>query len=103
MRLPCWVALVPEHFVHQKFISDLAGFDPPDHDQQPATVIRKIAAWLSIQPDFTAPTPTAKTILDAYPDFCARLETAKADALGTLTWPAIIKSVQVVVSAMASA
>jgi hypothetical protein len=97
-----WVALVPEHFVHQKFVSDLAGFDAPDHDQQPATVIRKVAAWLSIQPDFTAPTPTAKTILEGYPDFCARLEAAKANELGTLTWPAIIKSVQLVVSEMAS-
>lgn len=98
-----WVALVPEHFMHQKFVSDLAGFDAPDHDQQPATVIRKVAAWLSIQPDFTAPTPTAKTIFEAYPDFCVRLGAAKANELGTLTWPAIIKNVQFVVSEMASA
>lgn len=96
-----WVALVPEHFEHQKFISDLAGFDPPDHDQQPATVIRKVAAWLSVQPDFMGPTPTAKTILEAYPDFCALLDAAKGDALGVLTWPAIITSVQLVVSGMA--
>ena len=97
-----WVALVPEKFVHQKFISDLAGFDPPDHDQQPPTVIRKVAAWLSMQPDFTPPTPTAKTILEAYPSFCDRLAAAKADSLGTLTWPSIIKSAQVVVSGMPS-
>jgi hypothetical protein len=95
-----WVALVPEQFMHQKFISDLAGFDPPDHDQKPPTVIRKVAAWLSMQPDFTQPTPTAKTILDAYPSFCALLADAKAASLGTLTWPSIIKSVQVVVSGM---
>ena len=97
-----WVALVPEHFVHQRFISDLAGFDSPDHDQQPPTVIRKVAAWLSMQPDFTPPTPTAKTILEAYPGFCARLANEKADALGTLTWPSIIRSAQVMVSAMPS-
>lgn len=98
-----WVALVPEHFVHQKFISDLAGFDPPDHDQQPATLIRKVAAWLSMQPDFTPPTPTAKAILEAYPSFCDLLAAAKEEALGTLTWPAIIKSVQIVVSELPSA
>ena len=97
-----WVALVPEKFVHQKFISDLAGFDPPDHDQQPPTVIRKVAAWLIMQPDFTPPAPTAKTILEAYPSFCDRLAVAKADSLGTLTWPSIIKSAQVVVSGMPS-
>jgi len=97
-----WVALVPAQFMHQKFISDLAGFDPPDHDQTPPTMIRIVAAWLSMQPDFTQPTPTAKTILDAYPRFCVLLAEAKAASLGTLTWPSIIKSAQVVVSGMPS-
>lgn len=95
-----WLALVPEHFVHQKFISDLSGFDAPDHDQKPATVIKKVSAWLTIQPDFTLPTPTARTILDAYPMFCQQLEREKHHALGTLTWPAIIKCAQLAVAAM---
>jgi hypothetical protein len=95
-----WVALVPEDFVHHKFVSDLAGYDAPDHDQKTATVIKRVAAWLSIQPDFTPPTPTAKTILDAYPGFRAQLDVAKADALGTLTWPSIIKTTQIVVRKM---
>jgi hypothetical protein len=98
-----WVALVPENFVHHKLISDLAGYDPPAHDQQLATVIAKVAAWLSVQPDFTPSTPTAKTILDAYPEFSDLLKTAKADSLGVLTWPAIIKATQVVVGKMLSA
>ena len=97
-----WVALVPENFVHQKFVSDLVGYDVPAHDQQPVNVIKKVAAWLSLQPDFTPPTPTAKTILDAYPGFRDQLDTAKAEALGTLTWPAIIKAAQIVVSQMPS-
>lgn len=95
-----WIALVPEHFVHQKFISDLAGFDPPDHDSQPATVIRKVAAWLSMQPDFTPPTPTAKAIFDAFEAYVQQLEVERANALGTLTWPAILKCAEVAVAAM---
>ncbi len=95
-----WVALVPENFVHHKFVSDLAGYDVSDHDQKPATVIKRVAAWLSIQPDFTPPTPTAKTILDGYSEFRDLLSTAKADSLGTLTWPSIIKNAQIVVSQM---
>ena len=98
-----WLALVPEKFIHHQFISDLAGYDAPDHDQQPATIIRRVAAWLSLQPDFTPPAPTAKTILGAYPGFCAQLDKAKTDSLGTLTWPAIVKNVGVVVSAMPTA
>ena len=85
--------------------NSFSGFplSAPAHDQQPVTVIKKVAAWLSLQPDFTPPTPTAKTILDAYPAFCDQLNTAKADALGTLTWPSIIKAAQIVVSQMPSA
>jgi hypothetical protein len=66
-------------------------------------VIKRVAAWLSLQPDFTPPTPTAKTILDGYPTFQSLLHQARKDSLGTLTWPAIIKSTQLVVSQMPSA
>jgi hypothetical protein len=53
-----WVALVPSGFVHQKFISDLAGFDPPVHEQTPISVIRAIWGWLTIQPDYSPPAPS---------------------------------------------
>jgi hypothetical protein len=97
-----WLVLVPESFVHHKFVSDLAGYDPPDHDGQPATVIQRVAAWLTLQPEFSQPTPTAKSILQAYPTFLSQLVQAKSDSLGTLTWPAIIKSAQLSVSQMPS-
>ena len=97
-----WVALVPQGFVHQKFISDLAGFDPPDHDGTPEMVIKQVAAWLSMQPDFTLPTPSAKSILDAYQGFCNLLDQSKQNALGTLTWPAIVKDAELVVSQLAT-
>jgi hypothetical protein len=97
-----WLVFVPKDFVHLKFISDLAGFDVPQQDGQPATIVREVAKWLSLQPDFEPPVPTAKTILGAYPAFCTLLDAAKADALGTLTWPAIVKAAESVVSAMAT-
>jgi hypothetical protein len=65
--IPHWVALVPPEFVHQKLISDLAGFDPPSHEQTPATIIRSVAGWLMIQPDFAPPAPSPKKIFEAYP------------------------------------
>jgi hypothetical protein len=95
-----WVSLVPIGFVHQRFISDLAGFDPPTHDQTPISVIRAIAGWLSIQPDYSPPAPSAKAVLDAYPRLIELLEKAKIDALGYLSWPAIIENVERVISAM---
>ena len=76
-----WVALVPSGFVHHKFISDLAGFDPPAHDQTPVSVIKAIAGWLMIQPDFTPPAPSPRKIFEVYPGLVELLEGAKAEAL----------------------
>ena len=93
-----WVALVPTGFVHQKFISDLAGFDPPAHDQTPVGVIRAISGWLTIQPDYSPPSPSPKMILEAYPRLERMLEEARADSLGELTWPVIVKCVRRVIT-----
>jgi hypothetical protein len=95
-----WVALVPPGFVHQKFISDLGGFDPPWHEQTAVTIIRAVAGWLMIQPDFTPPAPSPRRILAAYPKMQELVEQAKTDALGHLTWPMIMKSAERVISEM---
>lgn len=95
-----WVALVPRGFVHQRFISDLAGFDPPSHEQTPASIIRAITGWLTLQPDYSPPAPSPKAILEAYPGLANVLEQEKIEALGHLTWPVIVKSVERVVTAM---
>ena len=86
-----WLAMVPPNFVHHRFVSDLAGFEVPAHDDQPPMVISGVAAWLSQQPDFISPTPTAQTILDTLPSMTSRLTKIKKDGLGSLTWPAIVR------------
>jgi hypothetical protein len=95
-----WVALVPSNFLHHKFISDLVGYDLADHDGLPGTLIRRVANWLTLQPDFSPPTPSPKAIFDAYPAFCELLLQARVDALGDLTWPAITKSAGTVIASM---
>lgn len=95
-----WVALVPEGFVHQKFVSDLAGFDPPAHNETPAGVIRAISGWLTIQPDYLPPTPSPRAIFSAYAGLVELLDEAKGEALGHLTWPAIIRCVERTITAM---
>jgi hypothetical protein len=93
-----WLVLVPENFVHQKFISDLAGYDASDHDQTPRKVIQRVAKWLRSQPDFKSPRPEAKAILDAFPQFEKLLEVVKERSLGTLTWLDVATTAQAVVS-----
>ena len=93
-----WVVLVPGNFLHQKFISDLAGYDASDHDLTPSAVIKRVAGWLSLQPDFAPPKLSAREILGIYPEFCQLLESAKADALGSITWPTIIDCTRTMIS-----
>jgi hypothetical protein len=93
-----WLALVPENFVHQKFISDLAGYDALDHDQTAQRIIQRVANWLQVQADFTPPSPKPKAVLDAYPKFRQSLDDAKQQALGTLTWVAITAAAATVIA-----
>jgi len=95
-----WLALVPPNFTHQRVISDLAGYDAPDHDQQPVTIIRRVASWLMKQPDYAEPVPTARAVFEAYPRFRERLEQKREEALGDLTWPAILNCADEVVAGM---
>jgi hypothetical protein len=94
-----WVALVPANSLDRKFISDLGGYDHRDHDQQPMTVIKAVASWLSLQPDSLLK-PSPKAIFEAYPGFCQLLAQARADALGDLTWPAITSTAETVIAGM---
>ena len=54
-----WLALVPEGFVYQQFVSDLAGFDPGRHTQSVELVIREVSAWLRLQDDVADAAPSA--------------------------------------------
>jgi hypothetical protein len=92
-----WVVLVPPGFVHHLYISDLLGFDAPDHDGQARAVIQKVSAWLKVQPDFNPPAPTALAILEAYPGYCALLEDARKQALDSLTWPIVVRTALAIV------
>lgn len=54
-----WLVLVPEGFMYQRFVSDLAGFDPGKHAQSVESVIREVSAWLRIQDDVVDFPPSA--------------------------------------------
>jgi hypothetical protein len=95
-----WLALVPENFVHQKFISDLAGYDASDHDQTPQKIIQRVAKWLRVQPDFTPPRPSAKAVLDAFPDFHRVLDEIKLRETD-LNWLDIVTTADTVISGIA--
>jgi hypothetical protein len=55
---------------------------------------------LTIQPDYSPPAPSPRTILEAFPKLVELLDEARTEGLGHLTWPVIVRSVERVVTAM---
>ena len=94
LREPNWLALVPKKHIHQKYISDLAGFDLGPYASV-WSVIVAVGSWLVLQPDYREPSPKAVTVFEAYPEYCALLSRLEKDE-GKLTWPMIVDSAVVV-------
>ncbi len=85
-----WLALVPEGFAYQSFVSDLAGFDPARHDGSVASIIREVSAWLRMQDDVLDPVPWAKNILQRFPSFRNELANLRIEALEKETWADVL-------------
>ncbi len=67
-----WLLLVPQGHQYAKFISDLAGFDPKQHDGTIKAVVNAVITWLVSQNEgITVPTP--KQVLDTLPAFQAEI------------------------------
>jgi hypothetical protein len=49
-----WLVLVPEGHIYQRYVSDLAGFDPEPHDGSPARVAVAVLSWLMTRPTAAA-------------------------------------------------
>ena len=81
-----WLVLVPDGFAYQRFISDLAGFDPARHDQSVESVIREVSAWLHIQDDVIDPAPSALRINQSFAVFVQQVATLRAEALEKEAW-----------------
>lgn len=63
-----WLVLVPEGHQYVKFVSDLAGFDPAQHDGKIQSVVLKVMTWLATRPDAIR-TPTPKDVVKALTGF----------------------------------
>ena len=85
-----WLALVPEGYAYQSFVSDLAGFDPARHDGSVASIIREVSAWLRTQDDVLDPVPSAKNILQNFPSFRNEHANLRIEALEKETWADVL-------------
>jgi hypothetical protein len=85
-----WLALVPDGYGYQRFISDLAGFDPARHDSSVPSIIREVSAWLRTLDDVPDPVPSALQIYESFPSYRGQLVDLKAAALDKQTWADVL-------------
>ena len=89
-RIHNWHVLVPEGFLYQRFISDLAGFDPGKHSQSVESVIREVSAWILLQDDVVEPSPSALDIFNAFGSFTQLAGELQTAALERESWDDIL-------------
>ena len=85
-----WLALVPDGFAYQRFISDLAGFDPARHDSSVPSIIREVSAWLKTLEGVLDPVPSALQINDSFAHYRDQLVDLQAAALDKQTWADVL-------------
>ena len=85
-----WLALVPQGFSYQRFVSDLAGFDPARHESSVLSIIREVSAWLGTLEDVIDPAPSALRILESFSSFRDQLVALRAEALEKETWADVL-------------
>lgn len=84
-----WLILVPNGHVYQKFISDLAGYDPKVHYATVESVVPTVMAWLATRPDAVF-VPTPEEVLDALPRFEEEQQRLIEAWRGELPWADLI-------------
>jgi hypothetical protein len=87
-----WVVLVPGGHQHQRFVSDLNGFDPSRHELTVRSVVREVSSWLRMQDDIIQPVPSAAAVLDAFEAFKAQVSERRRAALDRSNWSDILEA-----------
>jgi len=84
-----WLLLVPEGHQYNKFISDLAGFDPVRHDGRAESVVPKLVTWLATRPaahDILTP----RQVLSKLPAFREKKAELQEEWGGELPWADLV-------------
>jgi hypothetical protein len=80
-----WLLLVPRGSDYVRFISDLAGYDPKQHDGSIESVLPGVMSWLATRPDAVL-VPTPAEVLATVPRFSTARAKLDADWNGEAPW-----------------
>ena len=84
-----WLVLAPEGHTYQRYVSDLAGFDPASHDGSQEVVSVAVLAWLITRP--TAPVSVGPDdVLPKLPMYSARKRDLDDRWNGNPPWASVV-------------
>jgi hypothetical protein len=88
-----YLVLVPDElYIHQRYISDLAGLDPQTHDGTPQRIVAEVLAWL-LTADEAPAELTPEDVIAKLPDFeHALADLERAWQGGVPPWPRIVQT-----------
>lgn len=84
-----WLLLVPRGSEYVRFLSDLAGFDPKQHDGSIETIVPAVMSWLATRPDAVY-VPRPREVLGAIPVFLDEKFQLNDDWKGEVPWSDIV-------------
>jgi hypothetical protein len=86
-----WLVLVPSGHAYVRFISDLAGYDPPRYDGTIERATIAVIGWLATRDEVIPPITPAK-VLGALPRFQNRTTALAADWRQGPPWPDVVQA-----------
>ena len=87
-----WLVLLPSGYQDQRFVSDLAGFDPSRHELSIRSVVREVSSWLQLQEDVIQPVRMASAVLEGFALFQNKVAERRQAALDRSNWPDILQA-----------
>jgi hypothetical protein len=84
-----WMVMVPEGHVYQRYISDLAGFDPAAHNGSPDLVAVATLSWLVTRPTAVAVVGPDE-VLGKLPEYSARKRELDDQWNGNPPWGQVV-------------
>lgn len=84
-----WLLLVPRGSEYIRFVSDLAGFDPKQHDGNVDSIVPAVMSWLATRPDAVR-VPTPSEVLDLLPTFSTQKAQLNDAWRGQVPWSDVV-------------
>lgn len=84
-----WLPLVLRGHGYRRFVSDLAGYDPAEHDGDPDSIVAAVMPWLATRPDARM-CPEPRRVRDGLPLFLKLRRELRDSWLGQEPWMDVI-------------